>query len=45
MSGYASNYATETVGLRGYENGSLTPVAVDNNRTRSGAYAYNRFNT
>ena len=42
MSGYASNYATETVGLRGYENGSLTPVAVDNNRTRSGAYAYNR---
>lgn len=42
MSGYSSNYATETVGLRGYENGSLTPVAVDNNRSRSGAYAYNR---
>ena len=24
-SGYSSTYATETVGLRGYENGSLTP--------------------
>ena len=25
MSGYSSGYAEETVGLRGYENGSLTP--------------------
>ena len=25
MSGYTSTYATETIGLRGYDNGSLTP--------------------
>lgn len=36
MSGYSTNYATETVGLRGYENGSLTPW-------RSEGYAYDRF--
>lgn len=34
-SGYSSTYATETIGLRGYENGSLTP------RYYSG-YAYDR---
>ena len=36
MSGYSYNYATETIGLRGYDNGSLTP------RGYSG-YAYDRF--
>lgn len=36
MSGYSSSYAEETIGLRGYENGSLTPYG------KSG-YAYNRF--
>ena len=35
MSGYSYSYAEETVGLRGYENGSLTP------RGASG-YAYDR---
>mgnify|MGYP005858852689 FL=1 len=37
MSGYSSNYATETIGLRGYENGALTPSAS------SQGYAYDRF--
>ena len=36
MSGYSTNYATETIGMRGYDNGSLTP------RGESG-YAYDRF--
>ncbi len=36
MSGYSSGYAEETIGLRGYENGSLTPY-------RSEGYAYDRF--
>jgi outer membrane protein insertion porin family len=35
MSGYSSSYATETIGLRGYENGSLT-YGYD-------GYAYDRF--
>ena len=35
MSGYSSGYATETIGLRGYENGSLTPYLQD-------GYAYTR---
>ena len=35
-SGYSTNYATETIGMRGYDNGSLTP------RGESG-YAYDRF--
>ena len=35
-SGYTTTYATETIGMRGYDNGSLTP------RSRSG-YAYDRF--
>ena len=36
MSGYSSSYATETIGLRGYENGALTPYG-------SQGYAYDRF--
>ena len=35
MSGYSTGYATETIGLRGYENGSLTPY-------RAEGYAYDR---
>lgn len=35
MSGYSSTYATETIGLRGYENGSLTPWGQE-------GYAYSR---
>ena len=36
MSGYSSSYAEETIGLRGYENGSLTPYYQE-------GYAYDRF--
>ena len=36
MSGYSSSYSEETIGLRGYENGSLTPYG-------SPGYAYDRF--
>ncbi len=36
MSGYSSSYAQETIGLRGYENGSLTPYSAS-------GYAYDRF--
>ena len=36
MSGYSSSYAQETIGLRGYENGSLTPYSY-------AGYAYDRF--
>ena len=36
MSGYSSGYAEETIGLRGYENGSLTPYGAE-------GYAYDRF--
>lgn len=36
MSGYSSGYAEETIGLRGYENGSLTPNGYE-------GYAYDRF--
>ena len=36
MSGYSSGYATETIGLRGYDNGSLAGNAT------SDAYAYSR---
>ena len=42
MSGYSMNYATETVGLRGYENGSLTPHATREHPEHNGGYAYNR---
>ena len=36
MSGYSTGYAQETIGLRGYENGSLTPWSAP-------GYAYDRF--
>ncbi len=36
MSGYTSNYATETIGLRGYDNGSIT-------QWQGYGYAYDRF--
>ena len=36
MSGYSTSYAEETIGLRGYENGSLTPYGYE-------GYAYDRF--
>ena len=36
MSGYSTGYAEETIGLRGYENGSLTPYYQE-------GYAYDRF--
>ncbi|EHG15859.1 MULTISPECIES: BamA/OMP85 family outer membrane protein [Prevotella] len=36
MSGYSTGYAEENVGLRGYENGSLTPYGAE-------GYAYDRF--
>ena len=35
-SGYSSSYATETIGLRGYDNGALTPRGY-------AGYAYDRF--
>ena len=35
-SGYSSSYATETIGLRGYDNGALTPRGYP-------GYAYDRF--
>ena len=36
MSGYSYTYATETIGLRGYDNGSLTPNGYN-------GFAYDRF--
>lgn len=36
MSGYTTTYAEETIGLRGYDNGSLTPSGAP-------GYAYDRF--
>ena len=36
MSGYSTSYAEETIGLRGYEHGSLTPYGYE-------GYAYDRF--
>ena len=35
MTGYSTGYAEETIGLRGYENGSLTPYGYE-------GYAYDR---
>lgn len=35
MSGYSTGYATETIGLRGYDNGQLTPYGSE-------GYAYSR---
>lgn len=37
MSGYSTGYAQETIGLRGYDNGVLTP------NSSMAAYAYDRF--
>ena len=36
MSGYSTGYAEETIGLRGYDNGALTPWGAE-------GYAYDRF--
>ena len=36
MSGYSYGYATETIGLRGYDNGKFTPYVYE-------GYAYDRF--
>ena len=43
MSGYSSSYAEETIGLRGYENGSLSYTAArEGGSSGSNAYAYDR---
>ncbi len=36
MSGYSTSYAEETIGLRGYDNGALTPYGYE-------GYAYDRY--
>jgi outer membrane protein insertion porin family len=41
MTGYTT-YGTETIGLRGYENGSLTPIATYRGQTGQMGYAYSR---
>ena len=47
MSGYSYSYAEETVGLRGYDNGSISTSAAytesTGRRTSNNAYAYDRF--
>jgi outer membrane protein insertion porin family len=45
MSGYSTGYAEETVGLRGYENGSISNTAAYLAGTSAyyNAYAYDRF--
>ena len=50
MSGYSTSYAEETIGLRGYENGSISSTAYVKGGEWSGsryssydAYAYDRF--
>ena len=45
MSGYSSGYAEETIGLRGYENGSISNTAAYQAGTSAyyNAYAYDRF--
>lgn len=40
MSGYSSTYATETIGLRGYENGSISGALTNNGS--EGASIYSR---
>ena len=43
MSGYSTSYAEETIGLRGYENGSLSySAAREAGYSGSSAYAYDR---
>ena len=45
MSGYSSGYAEETIGLRGYDNGSISNTAAYQAGTSAyyNAYAYDRF--
>ena len=45
MSGYSTGYAEETIGLRGYENGSLSNTAayLSGSSAYYNAYAYDRF--
>ena len=47
MSGYSYGYAEETIGLRGYDNGSISTSAAytesSGRRTSNNAYAYDRF--
>ena len=45
MSGYSTGYAEETIGLRGYENGSLSNTAAYQSGSSAyyNAYAYDRF--
>ena len=47
MSGYSYSYAEETVGMRGYENGSISTSSAyteaSGRRTSNNAYAYDRF--
>ena len=45
MSGYSTGYAEETIGLRGYDNGSISNTAAYQAGTSSyyNAYAYDRF--
>ena len=44
MSGYSTGYAEETIGLRGYENGSISNNAqAQVNFSGYNAYAYDRF--
>jgi outer membrane protein insertion porin family len=44
MSGYSTSYAEETIGLRGYENGTISYTAAREGGTSGGsnAYAYDR---
>src|SRR5574344_561325 len=42
MSGYSSSYAQETIGLRGYENGSISYSTVGSSYSYT-SYAYDRF--
>ena len=47
MSGYSYGYAEETIGLRGYDNGSVSTSSAyteaSGRRTSNNAYAYDRF--
>ena len=47
MSGYSYSYAEETIGLRGYDNGSISTSSAytesTGRRTSNNAYAYDRF--
>ena len=47
MSGYSYSYAEETIGMRGYDNGSLSTSSAyteaSGRRTSNNAYAYDRF--